>query len=355
MSKVTLQVRDTIFAFWEALEITRDIDAVSSIRLSAPFYYKAQGFKENFQPFGYAPIKVNVSGKSLFTGTMIDCSPVIEPDRKVIAVNAYAKCGVLADCTAPITSLPLEFNNLNLQQIASRLAEPFKIGVVFKAEPGAAFERVACDPDKKILDFLTDLAKQRGLVISSTEDGELLFWRSTDSTSVARLEQGTSPLISVTPSFNPQEFYSEMTGLAEVEVDKEAQKTTVKTRKESKKYNRYSVTEESAAFRPLIFKIDDVEGADVETATKAALGRMLGNMATYDVELSTWHDRNGNVWSPNTSIEIKAPDAMIYDYYKFTIKSVTLSADAESRTAKLVLALPGAFNGEAPEVMPWEL
>lgn len=230
MSEITLQIHGTRFVFWESLEITRDIDAVSSIRLSAPFDHTAPGFKENFKPFGYAPIKVIAEGTLLFTGTMLDCSPVVEADRRAINVNAYAKCGVLADCTAPASSLPLEFNKLNLQQIATKLAEPFGVGVIFRGEPGAAFERVACEPDKKILDFLTDLAKQRGFVISSAEDGSLLFWKSATSEPVARLEQGASPLLSVAPTFNQQDFYTEMTGLAEVEVEKPAQKTTIKIR-----------------------------------------------------------------------------------------------------------------------------
>lgn len=392
MSNVALLIYGTRFVFWESLEITRDIDAVSSIRLSAPFNHEAPGFKENFAPFGFAPMVVIVDGFPLFTGTMMDVSPVIEPDRKTIQVNAYAKCGVLGDCTPPVASMPLEFNKLNLQQIATKLAEPFNVGVTFREDPGPAFERVACDPDKKILDFLTELAKQRGFVISSAEDGSLLFWKSAVGEPVARLEQGFAPLTNVTPDFNPQEFYSEMTGLAEVEVDKPAQKTTVKTKKgddkklvedkefggkkfeaaeekkptpkapkakkkpkEPKKYNKFSVKEESAAYRPLVFRIDDVEGVDVETATKAAMGRMLGNMAAYTIDVSTWYDPQGGLWAPNTKIMLKAPDAMVYDFYEFEIKSVTLSADADSQTAALTLSLPGAFSGEPPEAFPWEL
>lgn len=393
MSEVVLLIHGTRFVFWESLEITRDIDAVSSIRLSAPFEYEAPGFKENFKPFGFAPMILLVDGEPLFTGTMLDVSPVVEPGQKTIQVNAYAKCGVLGDCTMPAESMPLEFNKLNLQQIAQRMAEPFNVGVTFIGDPGAAFDRVACEPDKKILEFLTDLAKQRGFIISSAEDGSLLFWKSAQGLPVARLQQGESPLTDVTPTFRPQEFYSHMTGLSEVEVAKPATKTTVKSRKEKddKKlvgdkehgglkyeaeekpkatpktpknksktkapasYKKFTVQEPSEAYRPLVFKIDDVEGADVETATKAAMGRMLGNMATYQIDVSTWKDPQGNLWAPNTKIMLKAPSAMVYDFYEFEIKSVSLTKDNESEVATLTLALPGAFNGEPPEVFPWEL
>lgn len=377
MSKVSLLIYGTRFVFWEALEITLNIDTVAAIRLSAPFDHTAPGFKKNFAPFGYAPMVVLVDESPLFTGTMMDVTPVVEPERKAIQVNGYAKCGVLAECTSPASSMPLEFNNLNLRQIAEKMAEPFKVSVTFRGDAGAAFPRVACEPDKKILDFLTELAKQRGFVISSGVDGSLLFWKSAEGEPVARLEQGVSPMFRITPDFNPQEFYSEMTGLSEVKVGKPAAKTTVKPRKEKeddkkkatpkapkekakageapKNYSSFSVKEESNAFRPLVFKIEDAEGADVETATKAALGRMLGGMVTYTLDVPTWLDSKGDLWSPNTKIVVKAPDAMIYDFFEFEIKSVTLSTDSESQTATLSLTLPGAFSGEPPEIFPWEL
>lgn len=78
-------------------------------------------------------------------------------------------------------------------------------------------------------------------------------------------------------------------------------------------------------------------------------------MATFTATVSTWRDSNGELWKPNTKLKVRAPDAMIYDYYEFEIKSVDLSQDEIEETATLTLALPGSFNGEPPEEFPWEL
>lgn len=366
--KVSLLINGKKFVFWTGITINRAIDTIDAISFSAPFDYEAPEFKETFKPFAYSPVAITVNDETLFTGTMVDPRPELA-EAKTIEVGCYSKCGVLQDCTAPVTALPLEFNNLNLKDIASKLASYFKIDVVFNGDPGPVFQRVACDPDKKIFEFLTDLAKQRGFVISSDENGNLLFWKSAGGNPVAVLEQGASPFMKVTPTFNPQDFYSELTGLAPVEVGKAPAKKTVKTKKEKKdtpkkpvkkpkppkKYQKFTVKDDAEVFRPLSFKIDDIDGADVETATKAKLARMLGNMATYEVELNTWRDSSGNLWKPNTILRVKAPTAMIYDFYNFEIRSIELTQDSESEKARLVLALPGSFSGEPPEVFPWEL
>lgn len=369
---IEMYVNGSKFVFWENVRITRNIDAVDSATFTAPFDHTAPGFKENFKPFSYNPVLVSVGGAPLFTGTMLTPRPNLTAETRTIEVSCYAKCGVLQDCTMPAESMPLEYNNLNLKEIAQAMAKPFGLDVDFRGDPGPKFGRVACEPDAKIFDFLTDLAKQRGFVISSNELGAILFWKSNPSTPVAILTQGQSPLENVSPDFNSQEFYSDLTGLAPVEVGKPAAKKTVKVKKDktdpkapkapkvkapkpAKKYSKFSATAETEVFRPMVFKVNDVDGADVESATKSTLSRMLGNMAGYTIEVSTWRDSNGALWSPNTTLRLSAPDAMIYDYYDFEIKSVDFSQDAEEESATLTLALPGSFSGEPPEVFPWEL
>lgn len=398
MSDVSMMIHGTRFHFWSGVRINLNIDAVATISFNAPFDHEAPGFKRNFAPFGFAPVAIDVDDQRLFTGTMLDVSPVITEDgKKEISVNAYAKCGVLQDCTAPPESMPLEFNKLNLLDIARKMASYFGVGVVFNADPGPVFDRVACDPDKKVLEFLADLAKQRGFVIGSDENGNLLFSKTSIGGIVAKLEQGVSPLLSVSPTFNPQEYYSHITGLSPVEVAKPAAKSTAKVKKDDKTdekagqgatkatekagqaevkkepkkeektkkekqkpkpttYKKFTAIDEAPVYRPLVFKIDDAEGAtDVETATKAKMARMLGNMCTYAITVSTWFDAAGDLWRPNTKIKLKAPDSMIYDFFEFDIKSVELSADENSQQANLTLCLPGSFTGEPPEIFPWEL
>jgi prophage tail gpP-like protein len=96
---------------------------------------------------------------------------------------------VLCDCTAPTNNgykgrrpkgaLKTEFKKgLSLQQIAQQLCDPFDLDCEFRGDVGPVFDRFRSASKKKIHEFLVTLAKQRGFVITNTEAGKVLFWKT---------------------------------------------------------------------------------------------------------------------------------------------------------------------------------
>lgn len=341
--EVAILIDGQRFRFWDKVRITRALDSMDTVEFGAPFDADAPGFKESFRPFSFKPVAITVGGSPLFTGTMVGVSPVVENSQRVVSVSGYSLPGVLNDCTPPASSFPLEFNDQGLRDIATAIAAPFGLTVLFEADQGAVFERVACEPGKKALAFLTELAKQRNLILSSTERGELVFRQSADGgRPVARLQQGSAPLLSVTPFFSPQEYYSHITGIEPVIVGLEGSQFTVKNPR------LQGVT------RPITFNAPDTLDADVKGAVEAKAGRMFGNMASYSVRVATWRDPNGDLWRPNTSVKLQAPEAMIYNEYEFVIRSVEFSRERAVETATLDLVIPGSFSGKVPESLPWD-
>lgn len=341
--EVAILIDGKRFRFWDKVRITRSIDTMDTVEFGAPFDSEAPGFRETFRPFSFKTVVITVGGTPLFTGTMVAVNPVVENAQKVISVSGYSLPGVLNDCTSPASSFPLEYDNQGLREIATALAAPFGISVDFQADQGAVFERVASEPGKKVLAFLTELAKQRNLIISSSSRGKLIFLQSAESGQpVARLQQGSAPVLSVTPFFSPQEYYSHITGIEPVVVGLAGSQFTVKNPR------LLGVT------RPLTFNAPDTLDADVKAAVEAKAGRMFGSMASYSVRVATWRDPNGKLWEPNTLIKLLAPDAMIYNEYEFIIRSIEFSRDRATETATLNLVIPGSFSGKIPEALPWD-
>ena len=331
------------FRFWDKIRITRSIDNMDTVEFGTPFDANLPKFRKIFKPFSYKSNDVTVGGTPLFTGTMVAIDPVIENAKKVIAVNGYSLPGVLNDCTAPASSYPLEFNDQGLREIADTMLAPFGIAVEFQADQGAVFERVACEPGKKVLTFLIELAKQRNLIISSTSRGKLLFQQSiAPGKPVARLQQGIAPVLSVTPVFNPQEYYSHVTGIDSVMVGLDGSQFTVKNPRLQ------------GVIRPHTFNAPDAIDSDIKAAAEAKAGRMFGNAASYAINVATWRDPQGKIWEPNTTITLLAPDAMIYNEYEFIVRSVEFNQERAVRTATLNLVMPGSFNGKIPESLPWD-
>ena len=199
------------------------------------------------------------------------------------------------------------------------------------------------EPEKKVLTFLTELAKQRNLIISSTPEGALIFWQSVEAGSpVARLQQGNSPLMSVTPFFSPQEYYSHITGIEPVIAGLAGSQFTVKNPRLQ------------GVIRPVTFDAPDTLDADIKGAVEAKAGRMFGSMASYSARVSTWRDPQGDLWEPNTTVTLLAPDAMIYSEYEFVVRSIEFDREGAAQTATLNLVIPGSFSGEIPEALPWD-
>lgn len=341
--EVAVIIEGERFRFWTELQIRLSIDSFSRIEFTLPFDSSRQDLRDIFRPFTFKSVEVTVGGEVLFTGVMVNVNPILKPDSKMLQIGCYARPGVFMDCTAPASAYPLESNNLRLDAVARSLADPFGIPVSLVGDAGPVFRRIAHDPHKKILPFLTDLAKQRGFVMSDTAEGELLFWKSiTSGTPVATFVQGVPPFEGATPVFDGQKYYSHVTGTGPVFIGGRGKQYTV--------INPHL----RDVLRPMTVKFKDALVGDEKLAAEAAIARMFANIAGFEINLPTWRDPEGNLWEPNTTLDVTAPDAMIYNSYEFLIRNVTLKAAPESRTVTLDIVIPGAFNSTIPEKLPWD-
>jgi prophage tail gpP-like protein len=173
---VALRIFGKQWHAWDELEVHLALDEHASVGFRAPFEVERKEFRETFRPFSFAPLDIAVGGSPVFTGTLFDVTPDLSATERSVEVSAYSKAAVLDECDPPASILPVEANGLTLKQIAQRLAEPFGVGVMVDGPEGAPFKRVKtrqkkvntkAEADEKIGDFLAELARQRGFVVSS--------------------------------------------------------------------------------------------------------------------------------------------------------------------------------------------
>jgi len=339
--EVSILIDGERFRFWSTVRIIRALDTMDIVEFTAPFDPELQRI---FRPFSFLPISISVGGSLLFTGTMVAVNPSLSGESRVISVSAYSNPGVLQDCTVPSSEDQREYSGQNLRQIATAICTPFGIPIQFDVSDDTVFEEVSFTATTRVFDFLAQLAQQRNLIMTNTDDGSLRFFRAKDGGNpVVVLQEGIPPLEKVTPFFSPQEYYSHITGIEPVFVGLEGSQFTVR--------NPFL----SGILRPYIFNADDSETTTISEATKAKAGRMFGNMVSYEVVLPTWRDPSGALWSPDTIVSLKAPGAMVYNQYKFLIRSVELERVIDTEIATLSLVIPGSFNGKIPDSLPWDL
>jgi prophage tail gpP-like protein len=332
------------FGEWSDIELRFGLDSYRGASLSGPWDPQRKEMRAAFKPLAFPRVTVKVGDELVLTGAVKDVAPTVNADQASVAVTAYSLAHELTEICATTAILPLEFNGLDLKQIAQRIAgSSAGLAVNFDAAPGARFARCRCEPDAEIHGFLNDLALQRGFVLSDTASGDLLF-RSEGPTGnpVARLEG--QPLGSVSVTFQPSRWFSHVTGRA-----------TQRAGKSGASYTEFNPLFRSIYPRTTTASVGDTESADVPKATKAMVGRMVASVATYTVEdLPSWRDPKGKLWRPNTTLSLTAPGAMIYEETELLIRDVTLKQTGDRETATLALVLPGSFGGALPKRLPWD-
>ncbi len=358
--QVTLQIDGMPLEHFEEVTLDLSVDSFSQCSFTCPWEPDRRHFRSLFRPFTYRSVVAFIGELQVFTGTLVGIEPDVDDKKNSLTLTAYAKPGVLQDCNLPISSFPAEFAGMTLGDIAGAVCDPFKIKTIVN-DDGAAFrarqrrgksgrrlkqtplDKVALESTEQVLDFLVKLAKQRGLVITDDYEGSLVLHQSAPvGNPVATFREGEPPLLSITPQFSPQEYYSEFTGVAPARGGRKGDKYTLP--------NPFLTD----VLRPLTFEAEDVEGAELPDQVADKRGRTLGNMASFDIEVPTFFDPRDFLFEPNTTVKLLAPGAMVYTEYEFLVRSVSYNQTQNESKATMNLVIPGAFSGEIPDRLPWD-
>lgn len=344
--KVSLYIEGKEFANWSRFSITFSLDSYTVVSFDAPFEPSRSEFRETFRPFSYKEITVEIDGVLKFTGYLMHVRPESSPERRRVIVEAYTKPGVLSDCHSPEGVFStLEMRKLKLSEIAGKICQPYSVDVVVEGDELGTFDKVKCEEDQTVHEFLAPLAKQRLFVMNDTPDGKLRFWRAEAGAPVATLEEGLPPLGRVTPEFNPQEHYSQITAITDAKRGRKGAKHTIR--------NPLFID----PLRAFNFRVTDAEPSEAPGAAGSKLSSMYANIVKYKIELPTWRlppgDEGSDLYDVNQTIKVKAPSAMIYDYYDLLTSQITLTQEEDRHSMSAVLSLPGSWSFTFPEKYPW--
>jgi prophage tail gpP-like protein len=340
-----LLVGGKLFSGFTGFSLSFPVDSLDTFSFSAPFDDSVADFREAFRPFTYKKCAVYYKKKIVFTGKLLTPNPDVSEESKSINLKGYPLCGILDDSALPVSKYPPGYSGMTLESIANDAAGAFGLSVVVKNDNGSIFKKVAYEPEDKVLPFLTKLGEQHGLIFTNNSEGNLLFWKAGSSSVVATFKEGELPFVSCTPDFDPQNFFSHITGFSKTEKDKKSKSYTYE--------NKYLT--KRGVLRQFSFVADDTESSDLESAVKAKAGRMFGSAVVYKLVVEGVEDKYGNLFAKNTLVAVVSPGAMIYRETKLLVKQADIKRnDKDGRVTEFTLVLPGSYNGTLPEDFPWE-
>jgi prophage tail gpP-like protein len=326
-------------------EINLAYDSFDTFSFSAPYDIAVKDLKEAILPFAFKDCAVYYTGELLFKGTLLTPDPELKSESTEMTLQGYPLCAILGDCTVPPSKYPADYNNLTIQDIADPIADVYGIKIIYDGGPGDPFEDVCYEPTETVLNFLLKLAQQRKLLFTNDENGRLVFFRAKKESAFASFKEGKGPLISITPQFNAQDFYSHITGHTKTNTETDSFSFTWE--------NDYLINKGITRHKTIM--IDDaVTSSDLENAVKAHAGRMFADCVSYSLKSDSHLNEKGKLYKKGMTVCVEAPGVMITRQTNFIARNIKLLRNREGKTAEMELVLPGSFTEETPEALPWE-
>jgi prophage tail gpP-like protein len=342
---VSIIIDGNKFVGFTGYNIELSFDSLDKFTFTAPYDTKIKELKDAITPFAFKSCEVYYNDILFFKGALLTPDPELTDQSSEITLHGYPLCGVLNDCMIPPTKYPLQCRGINIKSIAEAACEPYSIPVVFEGEVGPDFTEVSIEPTEKILDFLSRLAKQRNLLFTNNEKGQLVFFNPKSEKAFVSFTEGKTPLISLKPKFKAQDFYSHITGFGKTDSDYDSASWTYE--------NKYLTSK--GIIRHLSLTIDDAETiSDIENATKAHAGRMFADCVNFDLLCEDHVNEKKEVFKKGMTVCVYAPKAMIFKETNFIARNIKLSKTKEGKTSEMELVLPGSYTGDIPEALPWE-
>lgn len=342
---VSIVIGGRRFVGFTGYELNLSFDSLDTFSFSAPYDSELKELKEAIEPFSFKTCEIYYQGNLVFNGKLLTPDPRLEDSSAEITLQGYPVCGVLNDCNVPPAKYPTQYKGTDITQVAQDLAGAYNIDVVMQGDAGAEFEKVSCEPSENVLQFLGKLLRQRDLLFTNDERGRLLIFGAKEKAADVSFIEGEPPLLSVSPKFDAQGFYSHLTGFTKTDSESDSLSYTFE--------NRYLINKGVSRYKSVI--IDDVKTQeDLQRAVCAQAGRMFADCVSYELNCEGHIFVGGRLCKKGLCVCVKAPKAMIRRETNFIARNIKIIRTAEGKTTQLSLVLPGSYTGKIPEVLPWE-
>lgn len=173
---ITLRVDGQLYEGWQKVRITRSLrDIAGDFELSLTRKW------DDAAAMAIKPLSactVHIGNDLVLTGYVDDFIPSYDAREVSWVVSGRSKTSDLVDCSAIYKTG--QWQNVALDRVARDISAPFGIEVVVECDLGDAFPRVAIEQGETCFELLDRLAKQRGILLTTNELGQLVLTQASD-------------------------------------------------------------------------------------------------------------------------------------------------------------------------------
>lgn len=316
MPDVELRIGGQIHEGWLSARVTRSLEQIAS---SFQLELTERTGGDTALPVirGGVACRVDLQGEAVITG-FVDEVGLTVGDSSAMTVAGRSRAGDLVDCTAEHPSG--RWTNTELATIARDLCKPFSVSVSAPATP--PFAAFALEQGESVFAALERLARYRGLLVTSTAQGNIVIGSAgvrrvpavLDDNNVLKAESR----VSMTERFSAYTVKGQQAGDDDNTPEDSAQASA--SSKDAGVWRHRPLTviaEEQADLASLQTR------ADWERAVRAGRSKRL------NVTVQGWRV-NGVLWQPNHLVQVRLPRLRINE--TLLIVSVTHALSSQSGT-----------------------
>jgi prophage tail gpP-like protein len=335
--EIAIRIDGKIYRGWEASNVERAMNTCADVFTFVATYDPDSEVSRVLDPYSFKRADLFIGGDLYISGIMLKHTS--DPDSASMTVEVRSLPGETIENQSLQKSTT--YNGQTMKQIADAELRPFGIETDFPDGDSDAFVKANRDVTDEVFSFLAKLAKQKGLVITSTLDGKMAFVRAnTKGRPVAALKEGQQPLISVSPpSFDSSVRHSHFIAVSQ---------------SAGTPGNRAEVKDDKVKlYRPHVFTADTTESGNITDAATWKRNRSLSESAEWTAIVRGWRDPNRALWMENTVVTLYYPRACVFKETKMIITKVRPTKGDDGNIVELSLALPASFTLDEPEEFPW--
>lgn len=235
----------------------------------------------------------------MIRGWVDDASPSFDAGSHGFSVRGRDRAGDLVDCSA--VHRPGSWRGRRLEQIAAELVKPFGLAVVTQTDTGAAFRKFALQQGDTVWDTLERMGRLRGVLIGSTETGDIRIWRPTRARASYVLEQGVN-LLSGRVEHSTRERHSVYLLKGQAAGDDFTSGATVAQGKGQ------AVDAGISRYRPLLIIAEDQgAGGSLQDRARWEATVRAGRSQQVTVSVQGWRDAGGGIYRLDQLARVRAP------------------------------------------------
>lgn len=290
---------------WRELSIVKNLNSIAGgFRLDVIDAFRPKNTEFPLKPGTF--VHFHIGDESVSTGYIDKLEASFEPGNKSIKVAGRDLAGDLVDSSV---LGPATFTNLDLKSLAEKLVDPFnssrkfsKIQVLNQVgNLGDIFETFTVKQGETVFEALNRAAMVRGVLMTSTVEGNIAIVRKGSTRAVTELHQGVN-VISGSVDFDNTERFNKyvvkgQTGGTDEYFGDDASSPTAEALDNG--VERYRPTIVMAETSVDTGKAQD--RANWEATTRAA------KAAEVNVRVHGWRQQNGQLWVPNQIVRCRLP------------------------------------------------